>query len=236
MEGRADLVATTRRLVSSPVDLPGVCNPEGTARTPSAFSCASTCRRCRFTNPCIACLQPLATRPEVFSDVDKGKKPVVPSGSLSDGGRATPSSDADNGGGGEDDDDDDGPPPSKKVKLAVPKPSRAGKGKAKAKPEKFIHPDFPELGPRPREGTKARQKWEKKAMGRSLAKTEMEQKIKDDVRHEIATEFAKSLGDAGPMIFAQRAKAAAARAAEKQSNNPIRDCEQAKQASVDGQG
>ncbi|QRV82317.1 SNF2 family amino-terminal protein [Ceratobasidium sp. AG-Ba] len=183
-------------------------------------------------------VQEISKRPSTSASgsVDKGKKPVVPSGSLSDGGRATPSSDADNGGGGEDDDDDDGPPPSKKVKLAVPKPSRAGKGKAKAKPEKFIHPDFPELGPRPREGTKARQKWEKKAMGRSLAKTEMEQKIKDDVQHEIATEFAKSLGDAGPLIFAQRAKAAAARAAEKQSNNPIRDCEQAKQASVDGQG
>jgi hypothetical protein len=55
----------------------------------------------------------------------------------------------------------------------------------KTKAAKYIHEQFPELGPRPREGTKARTKWEKKVTAASLQKMQIEKQIRAEVEAEV---------------------------------------------------
>lgn len=70
------------------------------------------------------------------------------------------------------------------------KADKAGKSstakKPKPKADKYFHPDFPEIGPRPGDGTKSRATWEKRVIRLSLEKAKLDMELKAQVDHQVS--------------------------------------------------
>ncbi|KAG8719890.1 hypothetical protein FRC08_001754 [Ceratobasidium sp. 394] len=82
-------------------------------------------------------------------------------------------------------------------KPATTKAKRKNAGAApkakKSKPEPYIHPDHPDLGARPKEGTQARERWDKRLAKAELKKALVANQIQRDVEDKIRQQVQKDV-------------------------------------------